>query len=152
MNSTNQIQVLAIEVSNSESTDGCADGYTVVHRPTLTQLLDAINTSEVVQKASALAPTQNALSAAMQHADDQERRIRDASLFMQELLDSVETLSGVADEHGSRTHADLFYLHSAILQRGFIDLIEDDNSKVMDIAKSLPSGSYWATFIQEVSL
>ena len=88
----------------------------------------------------------------MQHADDQERRIREASLFMQELLDSVETLSGIADEHGSRTLADLFYLHSAILERGHIELIEGDNSKVMDIAKSLPSGSYWANFIETVTL
>ena len=152
MNTMKHIQALAIEVNNSESNVGCDGDYTVVFRPALMKLLEAITTSDVVQKASALAPTQDALSAAMQHANDKEQRARAASLFMQELLDSVETLSGIAEEHGSRTLADLFYLHSAILENGFIDLIEGYNSKVLDIAKSLPSGSDWAKFIQQVAL
>ena len=42
--------------------------------------------------------------------DDEERKAQGherARLFMQELLDSVETLSGIAEQHGARTLADL---------------------------------------------
>lgn len=73
--------------------------------------------------------------------------ISPARRFMQELLDSVETLTGIAEEYGSRTLADLFYLHSAILNGGFIDHYPGE-SKVLDIASSLPSGQQWAQFIK----
>ena len=39
----------------------------------------------------------------------------DAVLFMRELLGSVDTLTGIAEEHGPRTLADLMYLHASIL-------------------------------------
>jgi hypothetical protein len=77
--------------------------------------------------------------------------VRDATVkakqFMQELLDSVETLAGLAEQHGARSLADLMYLHSAILSGGFIDHYPDE-SKVLDIACSLPSGEQWAKFIK----
>lgn len=70
-----------------------------------------------------------------------------AGLFMQELLDSVETLGGIADEHGARTLADLMYLQNAILSGGFIDHYPGE-SKVLEIASALPSGEQWAKFIK----
>jgi len=70
-----------------------------------------------------------------------------AAKFMQELLDSVETLSGIGDEHGSRTLADLMHLQQAILNGGFIDHYPDE-SKVLEIAQSLPSGEQWVKFIK----
>ena len=70
-----------------------------------------------------------------------------ATLFFKELLDSVETLAGIADEHGSRTLADLMYLQNAILSGGFIDHYPDE-SKVLEITNTLPSGSQWSTFIK----
>ena len=70
-----------------------------------------------------------------------------ASLFMQELLDSVESLTGIVEQHGPRTLADLMYLHSAVLRGGFIDHYPDE-SKVLDIARALPSGEAWAKFIK----
>jgi len=70
-----------------------------------------------------------------------------AELFMQELLDSVETLDGIAEQHGSRTLGDLMYLYNAILSGGFIDHYPGE-SKVMDIARSLPSGEQWTKFIK----
>jgi len=79
-----------------------------------------------------------------------ERKAKNADLadkFMQELLDSVETLTGIADEHGSRTLADLMYLQLAILKGSFIDHYPDE-SKVLDIARDLPSGEQWAKFIK----
>lgn len=72
---------------------------------------------------------------------------RAAVLFFQELLGSVETLSGIADEHGSRTLSDLMYLQNAILSGGFIDHYPDE-SKVLEIASALPSGELWSKFIK----
>jgi hypothetical protein len=81
--------------------------------------------------------------------DDEERKAQGherARLFMQELLDSVETLSGIAEQHGARTLADLMYLQNAILSGGFIDHYPGD-SKVLEIASGLPSGGQWSKFI-----
>lgn len=72
-----------------------------------------------------------------------------AVLFMQELLDSVDTLSGIADQHGVHTLADLMYLHSAIMKGSFIDHYPGE-SKVLQIASALPSGDQWSKFITEV--
>ena len=69
-----------------------------------------------------------------------------AKLFMQELLDSVETLSGIAEQHGARTLADLMYLQNAILSGGFIDHYPGE-SKVLEIARDLPSGGQGSKFI-----
>jgi len=81
--------------------------------------------------------------------DDEERKAQGherASLFMRELLDSVETLSGIAEQHGARTLADLMYLQNAILSGGFIDHYPEE-SKVFEIASGLPSGGQWSKFI-----
>lgn len=72
----------------------------------------------------------------------------DATLFMQELLDSVESLTGIAKEHGARTLADLMYLQAAILEGGFIDHWPEE-SAAMKIASGLPSGERWAKFIKK---
>ena len=79
--------------------------------------------------------------------EGQAKNCEDAKRFMQELLDSVETLSGIADTDGARTLADLMYLHSAILSGGFIDHYPDE-SKVKDIVQGLPSGDQWVKSIQ----
>ena len=71
-----------------------------------------------------------------------------AILFMQELLDSVETLGGIAEVHGARTLTDLMYLHTAILKGSFIDHYSEE-SEVMDIASGLPSGECWASYIKK---
>ena len=81
--------------------------------------------------------------------DDEERKAQGherASLFMRELLDSVETLSGIAEQHGARTLADLMYLQNAILSGGFIDHYPEE-SKVLEIASGLPSSGQWSKFI-----
>lgn len=72
-----------------------------------------------------------------------------AKRFMQELLDSVETLSGIAEEHGARTLADLFFLHSAIAEGSFIDYYPNsDESSVKDVVEGLPSAAEWLPFIK----
>ena len=70
-----------------------------------------------------------------------------ADLFFQELLNSVETLTGIAETHGSRTLADLMFLQNVILSGGFIEHCPED-SNVLEIASVLPSGSQWSTFIK----
>lgn len=67
--------------------------------------------------------------------------------FMSELLDSVETLTGVADEYGAQTLADLMYLHGAILADGFID-VSPQGSAVTLVIESLPCASTWKQFVQ----
>lgn len=73
--------------------------------------------------------------------------LSDAKLFMVELLDSVESLTAVAEAHGERTLADLFYLHSAIAEGGFIDAYPRE-SDVLEIVESLPSAEKWKAFIK----
>lgn len=70
-----------------------------------------------------------------------------AKLFFDELLDSVETLTGIADEHGARTLADLMYLQNAIMKNGFVDHYPGE-SKVLEIASALPSGDRWTKFVK----
>jgi hypothetical protein len=69
-----------------------------------------------------------------------------ANQFMQELLDSVETLSGIGEVHGVRTLADLLYLHAAILNGTHIDHVEGE-SAVREVVSNLASEHKWQTFI-----
>jgi len=81
--------------------------------------------------------------------DDEEHQAQGherAKLFMRELLNSVETLTGIAEQHGARTLADLMYLQNAILSGGFIDHYPGE-SKALEIARGLPSGGQWSKFI-----
>lgn len=71
--------------------------------------------------------------------------------FFAELLNSVETLGGIADQYGSRTLADLMYLQNAIEKGTFIDHYPQESS-VMVVVKSLPSADRWAAYIQRQSV
>lgn len=66
--------------------------------------------------------------------------------FMEELLDSVECLTALAEEHGVRTLVDLMYLKQAILAGGFIDHYSEESS-VREVVQALPSGSTWSAYI-----
>lgn len=74
----------------------------------------------------------------------------EAALFMDELLASVETLTGVADVYGARTLADLMYLHAAIADGGFIDH-HPGESRVLDVVRLLPSGVQWTRYVNTES-
>jgi hypothetical protein len=84
---------------------------------------------------------------ALPNYTEQCARVAAAALFFSELLDSVETLSGIADVHGARTLSDLMFLQQAILNGGFIDHYPDE-SNVLNCALKLPSGERWASFIK----
>lgn len=70
-----------------------------------------------------------------------------AMLFFKELMENFETLTGIADQHGARTLADLLYLQNAILDGSFIELYPDE-SALLKIVDELPSGALWRQFIQ----
>lgn len=76
--------------------------------------------------------------------------VRDAATkakrFWQELLDSAETLTGIAEQHGQRTLADVMYLHSAIMNGSLIEHYANE-SAVLEIARGLPSGEQWVQHI-----
>lgn len=141
------LQRLADDVRNSESDEGCQGGFTVVHRAKLLTLLEEINSSDMFKKAEALQSTRNALSQAMQHVQDVQRRRDEAIQFMRELLDSTETLLGISEQYGPRTLADLMYLHSAIVSGGYIDFLPGE-SAVLELVQQLPSAACWVQFIK----
>jgi hypothetical protein len=62
--------------------------------------------------------------------------------FHDELLQSVETLSGIADEHGSVALANMNYLQTAILRGGNIELSSKDEAQ-LEMLRGLPSGDQW---------
>lgn len=70
-----------------------------------------------------------------------------ATRFFRELLNSAESLTGIAEVYGSRTLADLMYLQNAILSGGFIDHYPDE-SRVLEIVSALPSCEQWSKFIK----
>ena len=70
-----------------------------------------------------------------------------AMLFFKELMENVETLTGIADQHGARTLADIMYLQNAVLDGSFIELYPDE-SVVLKIVDELPSAAIWRQFIQ----
>lgn len=68
-----------------------------------------------------------------------------ALLFMNELLASVETLGGIAEQYGFPALVNLMYLQNAILDENYIDV--DRGNSVFQIVNSLPSGSVWKRYI-----
>ncbi|CAM8644225.1 hypothetical protein MCEMSEM18_03605 [Comamonadaceae bacterium] len=74
-----------------------------------------------------------------------------AQLFWSELSDSTDSLGAIAEQHGVRTLAYLFYLQNAILDDGFIDLTKDDpGTPVLAVVHELPSANLWAKHIRSI--
>lgn len=71
-----------------------------------------------------------------------------ASSFMLELTDSVETLSSIAEEHGSQTIADLMWLLNATLTDGYID-VWPAYSRVRQVVAQLPSSERWNNYLRD---
>ncbi|RKT10567.1 hypothetical protein B0G69_7995 [Paraburkholderia sp. RAU2J] len=70
-----------------------------------------------------------------------------SSDFVRELLDEVETLGSVADQHGTGALAFLFYLQAAILNGTFVEARSDD-AGLLALIRRLPSGVIWINQIQ----
>lgn len=78
-------------------------------------------------------------------------RAGQASRFVEELLASVETLGGVAEEHGVEGLAFLFYLQAAIVNGSFVDA-DEKGAPLIELVKRMPSAGEWVKHIQFVAL
>jgi len=79
-------------------------------------------------------------------ASPEAERFAKAKLFFKELQDSVETIAGIAENHGNQTLADLMYLYAAILTDEQIDGWQSQ-SAAQSIAEALPSSNLWLAHI-----
>jgi len=68
------------------------------------------------------------------------------NVFFTELTDSVESLSGIADQYGSDTLALLMYLQMAILNDSMIEVFDGDS--VLTVISQLPSANEWMEYIE----
>jgi hypothetical protein len=75
-------------------------------------------------------------------ADVSLRLAADAKQFHAELLDAVETLTGIADQHGALALANVGYLQAAILKGGVIELTRKE-AENFALVRDLPSGGRW---------
>lgn len=75
-------------------------------------------------------------------SDDCSSHKQHAALFFTELINSVETLSGLAASHGLETLVELMYLQNAILTAGFIESSDVTN----EVLASLPNGVLWLSY------
>jgi hypothetical protein len=72
-----------------------------------------------------------------------------AKAFFVELLDSVESLSAVSDEHGPSALAQLMYLQTAILNGTEIELYGSEAEKLAFV-RALPSGERWWKHVSQL--
>lgn len=67
-----------------------------------------------------------------------------ASRFHSEVMEHFETVASVGEQFGQRTVADLFYLQTAILRSGQMDVWPQ--SSIMGVVDKLPSAEKWMTY------
>lgn len=79
---------------------------------------------------------------AIGEADVSLRLAADAKQFRAELLDSVETLTCIAEQHGALALANVVYLQTAILKGGVIELTREE-ADAFSFVRDLPSGGRW---------
>ena len=84
----------------------------------------------------------DAVLGAISDADVSLRLAADAKQFHAELLDAVESLTGVAEQHGALALANVVYLQTAILKGGAIELTRDE-AENFSFVRDLPSGGRW---------
>ena len=84
----------------------------------------------------------DAVLGAISDADVSLRLAADAKQFNAELLDAVETLTGIAEQHGALALANVVYLHAALLKGGVIELTRDE-AENFAFVRNLPSGVRW---------
>ncbi|GJH26919.1 hypothetical protein [Caballeronia novacaledonica] len=84
----------------------------------------------------------DAVLGAIGDADVSLRLAADAKQFHAELLDAVESLTGVAEQHGTLSLANVVYLQTAILKGGVIELTRDEADNLAFV-RDLPSGGRW---------
>ncbi|WP_051377238.1 hypothetical protein [Paraburkholderia dilworthii] len=78
------------------------------------------------------------------------RRASLCSNFVRELLDEVETLANVAEEHGTGALAFLFYLQAAVLNDTSVEARSHHDAGLLALIRRLPSGVTWMKHIRVV--
>jgi hypothetical protein len=136
-----------------EKAAACADPVSRAKQkpPRELEILVCVGKDFVPEEGDAL----DAVMAALEFAEIPayvEQRMADkgpvlARIFMRELLDSVETLGGIVEQHGVSTLTDLTYLQVAIMNGSCIEH-RPGESAVLDIVRGLPTGEKWASYIQ----
>ena len=84
----------------------------------------------------------HAVLGAISDADVSLRLAADAKQFHAELLDAVETLTAIAEQHGVLALANFVYLQTAILKGGVIELTRGE-ADAFSFVRDLPSGGRW---------
>jgi hypothetical protein len=84
----------------------------------------------------------DAVLGAIGDADVSLRLAADAKQFHAELLDAVETLTAIAEQHGALALANVVYLQMAFLKGGVIELTRDE-AEALSFVRELPSGGRW---------
>ena len=84
----------------------------------------------------------DAVLGAIGDADVSLRLAADAKQFHAELLDAVETLTAIAEQHGALALANVVYLQTAFLKGGVIELTRDE-AESLSFVRELPSGGRW---------
>ena len=92
----------------------------------------------------------NLVLGAIINADPKLTRFSAAQQFYAELLESVETIGGIADQHGAMTLANVLYLHAAILNGTSIELYPTEATR-LSFVRRLPSGQRWWQSVVEMS-
>lgn len=70
-----------------------------------------------------------------------------AARFANELLNAVESLCAVAEQHGVCALADLFYLQTAILEGTHVQF-DALSAPISELVRTLPSASEWHRHLQ----
>jgi hypothetical protein len=70
-----------------------------------------------------------------------------AARFANEVLNSVESLCAVAEQHGVHALADLFYLQTVILEGTQVQL-DSKAAPIFELVRTLPSVSEWKRHIR----
>ncbi|KND54879.1 hypothetical protein BVER_04087 [Candidatus Burkholderia verschuerenii] len=88
-----------------------------------------------------------AVLTAIGDADRALCRAADAQQLHVELLDSVETLAAIADQHGALALANIVYWQMAILNDTYIELSPDE-AELLWFVRNLPSTDRWWARVQ----
>jgi hypothetical protein len=91
----------------------------------------------------------DAVLTAILDANGTLQRAADAKQFHAELLDGVETLTGISEEHGATALAHVVYLQMAILEGTSIEFSSQEAESLAFI-RGLPSGERWWKHVTEV--
>jgi hypothetical protein len=89
------------------------------------------------------------VQAAIVDADNVLQRAAGARQFHTELLDAVETLTSIGEQHGPLALAHIIYLQMAILNGTSIEMSTDE-AEALGLVRGLPSGDRWWKHVEVI--